>query len=453
MRSPLLALVVLCVGALLDPCPAPAQDATTYALAQLVERAQQHSSEVAESQWRLEGARAQVAKARAAYLLPRLRLESFGGLVPDAKGDLFHPPDDTLGLRDLGPFARTELEFVQPLYTFGQLANLRRAAESGAEVAAARVAEERLDVTLEVQQYYYGLLLAEDLLDLVRRLRGELEKWQARIDPDNPDVPLSGPYKLKLALIELDKRERQLEDRARLARAALAWRAGLPEEPPLQLVAGAALVPEVAAVPPLDSLYAVALRERPDWRQLRLGIAAKGALHDAARSAYYPQVFVAGGVRYAVAPGRTDQHNPFVKDDYNYLGGAVVVGLRQSFEWGLLGADVQKARAELYELRAKERTAVQGIRLDVRRAWDDFRQVEQCLAAARQARSLGREWIQVAQDEYDLDPGQLRELVSAFESYAGLEQEYREAVYEYNLGLARLERAVGLQLGLRPRGE
>ena len=444
----------LLVGLVIHVLPRPgrAQQGSGHTLADLVDRALQHSADVAESEWQLEGARSQVTRARAAAILPRLRLESYGGLTPDAKGDYLDVSSDTSGLRPLGPFARAELEFIQPLYTFGLLSSLRRAAEFGEEVETARLADRRLAVALEVKEYYYGLLLAEDLLSLVERLQGELEEWEAEIDLDDPDVPLSGSYKLQLAQLELGRRARDLEGRVRLARGALAWKAGLPEDGPLELAA-TGLAPEPAAVPPLDSLCAISMGRRPDWLQLRSGIAARQAQADAARSAYYPQLYLAGGMRYAITPNRTDQHNPFVKDEYNYFNGGVVLGLRQSFEWGLLGADLQKARAQLFELKARERTAARGIRLDVGRAHDAFSQAQFRLTSARRGRSLGREWLQIAREEYDLDPGQLKELISAFESLAVLEQEYREAVYDHNVKLARLERAAGLELGLRPGSE
>ena len=443
---------LLSACALAPPARAVAESAATYTLTNLVERALEHSAEVQESRWQLEGARSQVTRARAAAILPRLRLETYGGLTPDAKGSYLAVSSDTSGLRPLGPFARAELEFAQPLYTFGMLTSLRRAAESGEQVERARLADRRLEVALEVKEYYYGVLVAEDLLTLVRRFADELQEWEADVDPYDPDVPVSAPYKLGLAQLELERRERELESRLQLARAALAWKTGLPEDAPLEL-ADDGLRVEPAAVPPLDSLEAMALRRRPDWAQLRSGIAARQAQTDAARSAYYPQIFVAGGLRYAVAPNRTDQHNPFVKDEYNYFNGGVFLGLRQSFEWGLLGADLQQARARLYELKARERTAAQGIRLDVGRAHGEFRQAQHRLKAARQGRSLGREWLQIAQEEYELDPGQLKELVGAFERLAVLEQEYREAVYHHNTRLARLERTVGLELGLRPGGD
>lgn len=416
-----------------------------YSLSELVALAQDHNTEINESEWRVEGARAQLSKARAAYLLPRLRLETFSGLTPDAEGDVINPPSDTTGLRGLGPFARAELGFVQPLYTFGQLSNLRTAAAAGVELERARLSERRLEIALQVKELYYGILLAQDLDDLVQRLRKELEQWESELDDDDPNIPLSGTYKLRLALLELGDRDRELEGSLEFARSALAWKTGLPEDSPM-LVEAKWMRPEGVAIPPMDSLFALALRSRPDWRQLQSGIRAREALVGAARSAYYPTVFLAGGVRYAVAPNRTDQHNPFVKDDYNYSNGAIFLGMRQSFEWGLLRADLQKARAEVLELRAKERSAAQGIRVDVRRAHDGLQRIGLELESSLERRRLGREWLQVAREDYELDPGLIKELVSAFETFVTVEQGHHQALHEYNLSLARLERAIGREL-------
>ena len=94
---------------------------------------------------------------------------------------------------------------------------------------------------------------------------------------------------------------------------------------------------------------------------------AKRSLRNAAQSAYYPEIFVGGGVRYAVAPHRTDQHSPFVVDNFNYFNGGVFLGLRQSFEWAMLRGELDQARAEYRELVEKERGASQGVRVDVKR--------------------------------------------------------------------------------------
>jgi outer membrane protein TolC len=425
------------------PESAPAPPSAPWSLEALVARALKENPEVAEGRWRVRGAEARLDEARASGLLPRLRLESASGLVPDAEGDVFNPPVDTTGLRSLGVFNRTELQFVQPLYTFGYLRSLREAAAAGVEVEESSLAGVQLDVALQVKEFYYGLLAARDLAALAERLGEELRRHRAEVSPDDPSIPLSAPYKLELALLELERGRREAVDRAALARRALAWTAGIPEDAPLELEQEW-IEPTPSEVPPRDSLFVLAFRKRPDWRRLRAGIAARQAVQEATSRAYLPQLFLTGGVRYAVAPNRTDQHNPFVKDEFNYFNGGIFLGLRQSFEWGLLGAEAARAQADLYQLRAKETGAVQGIRLEIEQAFGDWERARDGLESAREGRRTARRWLRAARDEYELDPGQVKELVSAFEAFAGTEQGYYGAVYDFNMAVARLERTVGM---------
>ena len=416
---------------------------TKYRLQTLIERAYENDAELAGSEWRVKGAVARQRQARAGSLLPRLRLHSIAGLVPDAKGDVFNPPSDTTGIRGLGPFNQSELEFVQPLYTFGQLSSLRRAAKAGVDVERAALADKRLQAAFDVGQLYYGILLFRDLSDLVQRLTGELEDKQDEIERKQDEIvlPLSGPFKLRLALLDLEKQRAQVAERSRLTIAALALKTGLPEDSPFEL-AEERLLPLATVVPALEHLQNLA-QQRPDWRMLSSGILARKALRDAAKSAYYPQIFLAGGLRYAVAPNRTDQHNPFVKDEFNLFSGGVFLGLRQSFEWDMLGAGLDKARAELFELKSIEAMAARGIRLDIRRAYGKYEEAAIGMASAEEARHLSRQWLRLARDEYEFDPGQIKELISAFESFAKTEEEYHQSIFDYNVSLARLERVVG----------
>lgn len=423
-------------------CAATSQaEPATYDLPTLIDRALEHNAEILESRAKVAEARATQRQARGAFVLPRLRLESYGGLTPDAKGDVFNPPSDTSGVRALGPFARAQLEFIQPLYTFGRLTHLHRAAEAGVSAQQAQLADSRGEIIHQVKELYYGILLAQDLTSLARRLRDELATWEDEVTLDNPDIPVSAPYKLQLALLELENRSAQLEDGLRFARSALAWKTGLSEAD--DFVLADELSPTDTALPSIEELHSRGLQQRPEWRHLQAGLAARHAQEQAARSAYYPQVFLSGGIRYAVAPGRTDQHNPFVKDEFNLFNGGVFLGLRQSFEWDMLGADLDKARAKRLQLEALQTTAAQGIRVDIRRAYDEYHASTREVATALKARNLTREWLQLAQDEYELEPGSVKELVSAFEALAASEESYYRALHRDHLALAELERAIG----------
>ena len=428
---------------LLLVCPllsnAAAEEAPiAYTLQELVERALSQNGEIDEAQWRVQGARTLLRKARS---IPRLRLKSQSGLVPEAEGDVLNPPSDTTGIRTLGPFNRTELEVAVPIFTFGKLTSLKRAADSGVEVEEAALDDQRLDTILQLKEFYYGLLLAQDIDGLVGKLTEEIEVRREDLEDDD-SLPLSSKYKVELALLQLKAKGREVADNVELARAAVKWKAGIAEEAPFALKEKF-IAPVEAEVPPLDELTVRGLTRRPDWQQLQAGIAAKSALVDAAKSAYYPQFFLSGGIRYAWAPGRTDQHNPFVKDEFNFFNGGVFLTVRQAFEWGFLGADLDKARAEHLELKAKERSAGQGIRLDIKRAYLTYQRAGADLDDALAARKLSRQWLKLAQDEYEFDPETIEDLVTAFSAWAEAEQAYFEAIYDFNLALAKLERTAG----------
>ena len=83
------------------------------------------------------------------------------------------------------------------------------------------------------------------------------------------------------------------------------------------------------------------------------------------------------------------------------------------------------------------------LHLDVRRAYLDYRRAEQDLDGIRKSRQLARQWLQEARDEYDFDPEAIGELIAAFEAWSHLEQGYSQAIYDFNLSVAKLEKITG----------
>ena len=75
-----------------------------WTLTELIDRALDRDGEVASSRWKVESADARRRQAAAAKILPRLRIDSESGLVPDAMGSVFNPPSDTTGFRSLWAF-------------------------------------------------------------------------------------------------------------------------------------------------------------------------------------------------------------------------------------------------------------------------------------------------------------------------------------------------------------
>jgi outer membrane protein TolC len=415
----------------------------TYSLAELVAHALRHNAEVGEERWKAVEAATELQKANASRILPKFRFEALAGLVPEAKGDIFTFESDTSGLRPLGPFLRSEIKFTQPLYVFGA-SQLHRAAREGKAAAEAALAQKETDVALDIKELYYSVQLVHELQALVETLE---DKIAGRLqDLEDGDLSLANQYKLKFALLEIERQGTRVRTQADLAHRALAWTAGIEADSPFVLDSPN-LARVEATIPPLAELSGTTPSRRADWRRLQAGIAAKEGLRNGARGAFLPQLFVTGGMRYAVAPNRTDQHNPFIKDEYNLFNFGAAVGIRQSLEFGLLRAALAKREAEYRQLKAKESTGLQGIRLDLRRAYLEYQDADEELERMQQSRRLSRQWLREAQEAYDFDPEEeAKGLIEAVQAWANNEQAYFDAIFAHNITLARLEKAAALNL-------
>lgn len=414
--------------------------AETYSLPELIDLALRQNAEINAQQWRVEKAQSNLMKAKASRILPRLRFKSYSGMVPEAKGNIIALDSDTSGLRPLGPFIRSELEFTQPLFV-AKASNFLLAAHKGVEVEQAAMDQKSQDIEFLIKEFYYGLLLTNELALLVDELMSTMDNKITEIE-DTADLSLSNQYKLRFARLDLQQKKQEVEQKHDLARAALALYVGLPEDHPLPL-AEKKLVPRVLDLPDFEMLAEKAIPLRPEWRQFKAGLIAKKALADAATGAYYPQIFISGGVRHAYAPHRTDQHNPFVKDDFNLFNLGLFIGVKQSFEWGLIRADVARKQAAYKELKALESTGIQGLRLDLHRTYNNTLAAKSALELARQTRKLSRQWLRQAQEAYEFDEDEVKELVNAFENWALSEQNYYQQTFNYNIALAKLEKDVG----------
>ena len=85
-------------------------------------------------------------------------------------------------------------------------------------------------------------------------------------------------------------------------------------------------------------------------------------------------------------------------------------------------------------------------------AYLDYRRADRDVQGARQSRQLARQWLREARDDFEFDPQTIGALIAAFETWARREQGYGQALYDFNISVARLEKATG-GLELTPRDE
>ncbi len=193
---------------------------------------------------------------------------------------------------------------------------------------------------------------------------------------------------------------------------------------------------------PLETYRELARTHRPEWKQLESGVKAKAAELRAQQCEYFPNIFVTGMFRYAVAPNRDRQENPFVVDDFNYLEGGLVLGWRYTFDFGLPHRVAEK-KAEYLQLLQQQQAAQSGILLDVEKAYKEAAEKYEVLGLASQARKNGRALATTSAASFQLGLGEAKDVFEALRIYAESAANYYLAVKDYNVAVAELERATG----------
>ncbi len=289
-------------------------DRQQWTLVQCLERALEVSPEVHMALADIQIATSQLAQAKAGRL-PRVTVTSLTGIVNGTDGDGFAARSDD---GDLGPFFKGELEVIQPLYTFGRLRNEIRAASQGVATQQAASDKSRDAVIAAIKEFYYNLLFSRRIKALLAEVQENftkaLETAEERLEAQEDNITQQDVLKLRIGLAGVTKETLTLERAIAVTREALKRQLGLPPDASFD-IADTRLKPVSLRLQPLVSYLEEAEQHRPELAQIEAGLAARQARLEAARSAYYPLLFLAGGVAGAIAPNRDNQKSPFANPD------------------------------------------------------------------------------------------------------------------------------------------
>jgi outer membrane protein TolC len=421
---------------------APGQRLT---LEQCLERALTSSPDITEAQTEIRIAESQLAQAKAGRL-PHANFTSINGIVNGATGNAVNGRTDN---SDLGPFTRGELEVVQPLYTFGRISSEIIAASRGVDAKRAATQNAREVTIAAVKELYYNLLLsrqAKELLDEVREnFSKALATAEKRLETGEGTITQQDILKLRIGLASVTREVYTLERAMAVARLALLRQIGLPLTDDTD-IADTRLEPVTTQLQPLGRYLEQAGIHRADIAQLEAGLAARQARVEAARGAYYPSFFIAGGLRYAVAPNRESQESPFAKDEFNYFNGGAALGLRWQLDVWMTQAKVAERHAELSKVEVQKQNALSGVALDVQRRYLEVQETQQKMEAAQDARRAVRALLATTLANFELGLGEGKEVFENLGLYTRIVSEYYTSVRDYNIAAARLTQATGQEV-------
>jgi outer membrane protein TolC len=380
---------------------------------------------------------------------PQIQVQSLFGPAPDASIRDITPAiatDRQTKLNGLTWFTSTDATLIQPLYTFGKISENMKAATHGIEVDRSRKEQRVNEIALQVREYYYGLMLARELKEVVLEVQEDLatarKKAQKLLDDGSESVDQIDIYKLDAFSGEVAKLLEEAQTGEKLALAALKTRLGLSAGALLE-ISNERLTMDEEMVPSYDSFVEKARSQRPEFRQIAEGIKARAALVEAAKANYYPDIFLGGLVSWAYAENRDRIYNPYITDPYKHTIGGVGLGARWKLDFGITGAKVAGEQAQYNRLLSTKEFADANIPLQIRKFYLELKEAEKSVTASQSAYTNAKKWTVAALANFDFGIGPAKEIFDALQAYARMRAAYFQSIYNYKIARANLDYAVG----------
>jgi len=322
------------------------------------------------------------------------------------------------------------LALSQVLFDFGKNFAATEVAKRLADVAKEDVEVQRDLIVLAVKQAYFNLLFGQRLIvvNLAALKRADLNLRSARGFYEVGTQP-----KLAVSRAEVDVANAkvaliQARNAEQLARVALNTGMGIPVTTPIQIVDILSEHPPYQFDHP--GLLAEALRGRPEYKQAKLRVDAAEATVKLQVRNFYPDI----------------TGNAFVgrqTTDFREIWELGVALNWNIFDGGNKIARYREALASLQSAQAQIRSEELTIAQDVEQAYLNVGAADEQIQAARAAVAAADESFRLAQGRFDAGVGTILELTDAQLALTQAQNTESQALADYRIALARLDRAVG----------
>ncbi len=339
-------------------------------------------------------------------------------------------------------FAMT-ISVDQPLFTGFRLTDRYQLADLGLKSAVAGEELAGLEITYQTLRAYYTLLMAEKLQKVAEEATTQLSSHLRDSEQffKNEIIPLNNLLESKVYLANAEQDARIAESQTRVARMALAT---IIQEP-LTSEFGVVDAPDTMELEnPVEELIVQALEMRPELKRANYRQESTKTSISLAKSSFYPTIMLSA------------RHNRY-GDDFLVDGDGVsdiqipeesMIGVYATWEifaWGQTVHNVNAARAADREVKQLLRSVIDTITLEVQDNYTytltSYGNIEATAVAVEQA----KENLRMTEVRYRNQIGTNTDVLDARTLLTTTETNYYQAVYQYNIGLAGLARAVGVE--------
>lgn len=330
----------------------------------------------------------------------------------------------------------------QPLFTGFRLTDTYNLADLGLKEAVAGEQLATLEITYQTLRSYYTFLMAqkiqkvadEAVIQLSSHLRDSEQFFKNEI------IPLNNLLESKVYLANAKQDAKRAAGQTRIARMQLATVI----KEPLAIPFTVADTPDIVEIQtPVEELIVQAMQKRPELRQANYRKEAAKTSISLAKSAYYPTIMLsAGHNRYGGDAWVDGTGVSAIQDPEETLIG--VYASWELFAWGQTNQRVSQASAADREAKQAISAVIDAISLEVQDNYISATTSYSNIETARIAVDQAKENLRMSELRYKNQIATNTDVLDARTLLSQTETNYYRAIYEYNIGLAGISRAVGV---------
>lgn len=336
----------------------------------------------------------------------------------------------------------TSLDFSQRIFESGQL-GMGKAIEISrllAESANLAVRQTRSEVIFEVRRAFYAVLLNEQVVNVLQeaaeQARAHLENVRSQFEQG-----VAAEFDVLRAQVQVAEVQPQLisaRNNLELAKNMLKNALGLPLDQPLQLDGSLDVRP--LPLQSMQDMLAEGLRRRPELQRLEMGERIAGLNVSVQKGSRLPSISI--GASYLFQGQSNDfQFSPLERNTSLTANVNLRFSLFDGFE---TSAKIQKAKAELEQIRRQKAQVHQAVEIEILQAAQQVIEAGERLMAQQQSVRQAEKAYQIAEVRYEQGIGTQLELFDARVALSRIKLNYWQAAFDYRVARFAWEKAMSL---------
>jgi len=330
----------------------------------------------------------------------------------------------------------SKIGFNYPLYLYsgGKLEAAVKAEKYGLKSAEYGLQTTARQLVYRVKEAYYGVLRHEQMLKVAREnltgMESHLKVAEAMYKSGM--APRFDVLKAEVGVLEAKQQLIKSKNSLNLAKASFNDVLHRDLNTPVHLVDVMEIV-NLTEKTSLSQLVEKAYQQRPEMAQWAVNLKAEEENIKYAKGDKKPNLVLTGGY------GWQDKKFFPGKNSWSLTLSSTFTIL----DAGIIDNQIKQAEYKRDQVRIRTEQAKQSIALEVRKAYLNLEEAQEALATAKKTVEQAKEGLKIAQVRYKAGMGTSVERLDAQVDLTQAETQYVQALYDYNLAKAQLEKATG----------